>query len=71
MIRLETFQDLFQDISDINSYNTRSSASNNFYIQSSRLPIQVNSFSGIETKMWNEMLVSSLRKLSKNAFKRK
>ena len=25
-------QDLFQDISDIHSYNTRSSVSNNFYV---------------------------------------
>ena len=57
-------QDLFQDISDIHSYNTRSSASNNFYTQSSRLSIQVNSFSRIGTKIWNEMPVS-LRKLSK------
>ena len=32
-------QDLFQDISDIHSYNARSSASNNFYTQSSRLSI--------------------------------
>ena len=32
--------------------------------------IQVNSFSRIGTKIWNEMPVS-LRKLSKNAFKRK
>ena len=63
-------QDLFQDISDIHSYNTRSSASNNFYTQSSRLSIQVNSFFRIGTKIWNEMPVS-LRKLSKNAFKRK
>ena len=63
-------QDLFQDISDIHSYNTRSSASNNFYTQSSRLSIQMNSFSRIGTKIWNEMLVS-LRKRSKNAFKRK
>ena len=62
--------DLFQDISDIHSYNTRSSASNNFYTQSSRLSIQVNSFSTIGTKIWNEMPVS-FRKLSKNAFKRK
>ena len=37
-------QGLFQHISDIHSYNTRSSASNNFYTQSFRLPIQVNSF---------------------------
>ena len=42
------------------------SASNNFYTQSSRLSIQVNSFSRIGTKIWNEMPIS-LRKL----FKRK
>ena len=56
-------QDLFQDISDIHSYNTRSSASNNFYTQSSRLSIQVNSFSRIGTKIWNDMPVT-LRNLS-------
>ena len=56
-------QDLFQDISDIYSHNTRSSASNNFYTQSSRLSIQVNSFSRIGTKIWNEMPVT-LRNLS-------
>ena len=44
-------QDLFQDISDIHSYNTRSSALNNFYTQSSRPSIQVNSFSRIGTKI--------------------
>ena len=60
-------QDLFQDIY---SYNTRSSASNDFHTQSSRLAIQVNLFSRIGTKIWNEMPVS-IRKLSKNAFKRK
>ena len=63
-------QDLFQDISDILSYNTRSSVSNNFHTQSSRLSIQVNSFSRIGTKIWNEMPIS-LRKLPKNDFKRK
>ena len=63
-------QALFQDISDIHSYNTRSSASNNFYTHSSRLSIQVNSFSRIGTKIWNEMPMS-LRKLPKNVFKRK
>jgi len=56
-------QDLFQDISGIHSYNTRSSVSNNFYTQSSGLSIQVNSFSRIGTKIWNEMPIS-LRKLS-------
>ena len=63
-------QDLFQDISDIHSYNTRSSVSNNFYTQSSRLSIQVNSFSRIGTKIRNEMPIS-LRKLPKTVFKRK
>ena len=63
-------QDLFQDISDIHSYNTRSSVSNNFYTQSSRLSIQVNSFCRIGTKIWNEMPMS-LRKLPKTVFKRK
>ena len=62
--------DLFQDISDIHSYNTRSSASNNCCTHSSRLSVQVNSFPRIGTKIWNEMPVS-FRKLSKNAFKRK
>ena len=51
----ENIQDLFQDISDIHSHNTRSSVSNNFYTQCSRLSIQVNSFSRIGTKIWNEM----------------
>ena len=63
-------QDLFQDISNIHSYNTRSSVSNNFYTQSSRLSIQANSFSRMGTKIWNEMPMS-LRKLPKNVFKRK
>ena len=63
-------RDLFEDISNIHSYNTRSSASNNFYIQSSRLSIQLNSFSRIGTTIWNEMPLT-LRNLSKNNFKRK
>ena len=63
-------RDLFQDISNIHSYNTRSSASNNFYTQSSRLSIQLNSFSRIGTTIWNEMPLT-LRNLSKCDFKRK
>ena len=51
-------QDLSQDISNIHSYNTQSSVSNNFYTQSSRLSIQANSFSRIGTKIWNEMPMS-------------
>ena len=57
-------------ISENHSYNTQSAQSNNFYTQSFRLPIEVNSFSRIGTKIWNEMPVS-FRKCSKNALKRK
>ena len=63
-------RDLFQDISNIHPYNTRSSASYNFYTQSSRLSVQLNSFSRIGTKIWNEMPLS-LRNHSKHDFKRK
>ena len=38
-------QKQFQDISNIHPHYTRSSASNNFYTQSSRLSIQLNFFS--------------------------
>ena len=63
-------RDLFQDISNIHPYNTRSSASHNFYTQNCRLSIQLNSFSRIGTKIWNEM-PHTLRNLSKHDFKRK
>ena len=63
-------QDLFQDISNVHSYNTRSSTSNNFYTKPSRLSVLANSFSRIGVKVWNE-IPQALRDLSKNAFKRK
>ena len=63
-------QDLFQDISHVHSYNTRSSTSNNFYTKPSRLSVLANSFSRIGVKVWNE-IPQALRDLSKNAFKRK
>ena len=63
-------QDLFQDISNVHSYNTRSSTSNNFYTEPSRLSVQANSFSRIGVKVWNE-IPQALRNFSKNAFKRK
>lgn len=63
-------QDLFQDISNVHSYNTRSSASNDFYTKPSRLSVQVNSFSRIGVKVWNA-IPQALRNLSKNASKRK
>ena len=63
-------QDLFQDISNVHSYNTRSSTSNNFYTKPSRLSVKSNSFSRIGVKVWRE-IPQGLRNLSKNAFKRK
>ena len=63
-------QNLFQDISNVHSYNTRSFTSNNFYTKPSRLSIQANSFSRIGVKVWNE-IPQALRNLSKGAFKRK
>jgi len=63
-------QDLFQDVCNVHSYNTRSSVSNNFYTKPSRLSVQANSFSRIGVKVWNE-IPQALRNLSKNAFKRK
>ena len=64
------FQDLFQDISNVHSYNTCSSASNNFYTKASRLSVQANSFSQAGVKVWN-VIPTTLRHLSKIAFKRK
>ena len=63
-------RDLFQYISNIHPYNTRASASHNSYTQNSRLSIQLNSFSRIGTKNWNEMPLT-LRNLSKHDFKLK
>ena len=63
-------RELFEDISNIHSYNTRSSVSKNFYTKSSRLSALANSFSRIGAKVWNEMPLI-IRNLSKNSFKRK
>ena len=57
------------EISNVHSYNTRSSASN-FYTKPSRLSVQANSFFRIDVKVWNA-IPKALRNLSKNAFKRK
>ena len=63
-------QDLFQDISKIHSYNTRPLFQTIFIHKAPDSRFTVNSFSRIGTKIWNEMPMS-LRKLPKNAFKRK
>ena len=45
----------FQKLSVVHSYNTRSSTSEKFYVQSSRLEIQKRSFSRFGVKLWNEI----------------
>ena len=66
----KSIQALFEYVSGIHQYNTRSSESQNFYIKHSRLSIYANSFSRIGAKLWNEIPLS-LRNLPKNAFIRK
>ena len=63
-------QKQFQDISNIHPHYTTSSASNNFYTQSSRLSMKLNSFSQnwINYLEWNPLTLRSLRK---NDFTRK
>ena len=51
------------------SYNTHSSASNDFYTKPSRLSVQAISFSRIGEKVWNEMPLA-VRNLSKYSFKK-
>ena len=60
---------LFQKMSSIHSYNTRSSTSGKLYVNSSRLEIQNNSFSRLGVKLWNE-IPSYITDLSKKTFKR-
>ena len=64
---------LFQKTSNIHSYNTRSSKSGKFYVKSSRLAIQNNSFSRLGVKLWinipgqlyNESSKASIQKSSR------
>ena len=60
---------LFQKTSNIHSYNTRSSTSGKFYVKSSRLKKQNNSFSRLGVKLWNK-IKSFLTDLPKKAFKK-
>ena len=67
----KSIQALFEYVSSIHQYNTRSSESRNLYIKHSRLSILANSFSRIGAKLWNEIPLSLRNLDSKNAFKRK
>ena len=60
---------LFQKTSNIHSYNTRSSTSGKFYVKSSRLEIQNNSFSRLRVKLWNK-IPSYIMDIPIKAFKR-
>ena len=60
--------DLFIDTKSIHSYNTRSSASHNFYIKPSKLQIQLKAFSRLGARIWNE-IPTSLRDKSRSMFK--
>ena len=63
-------KDLFVSTAKIHSYNTRASASKNFYIQKSNTEIKRKSFSRIGAKLWNE-IPTKLRALPKATFKRR
>ena len=61
-------RNLFTKMSNVYSYNTRSSTSNNFYIKGSKLDILKSASSKIGAKLCNE-IPSSLRELTKKLFK--
>jgi len=55
----KSIQALFEYVSGVHQYNTRSSESHNFYIKHSQLSIHANSFSRIGAKLlWNEIPLS-------------
>ena len=58
---------LFQNTSNVHSYNTWSSSLGNFYIKKSNLEIKRKSFPRVGAKWWNE-IPNSLRK---QVFKKK
>ena len=60
---------IFPKMSNIHSYNTRSSTSGKFYVKNSRLEIQHNSSSRLGVKLWNKR-PRCITDLPKKAFKR-
>ena len=62
-------QDLFLPTAKVHSYNTRSSASSNFFINKSRLEIKRKSFSRVGGRLSNE-LPTKLRKQLNMIFKK-
>ena len=60
---------LFQKTSSCHHYNTRPSASGNFYVNSSDLKLCKLSFPRFGAKLWNE-IPCNIRHLPKNKFKK-
>ena len=60
---------LFQTTSSCHYYNTRASASGNFYVNSSDLELCKLSFSRFGAKLWDE-IPCNIRQLPKNKFKK-
>ena len=60
---------LFQTTSSCHYYNTRASASGNFYVNSSDLELCKLSFSRFGAKLWDE-IPYNIQQLPKNKFKK-
>ena len=60
---------LFQKTSSCHYYNTRASASGNFYVNSSDLELYKLSFSCFGATLWNE-IPCNIRQFPKNKFKK-
>ena len=63
-------QNLFEHVSDIHSYNTRSETADKFYIMSSRLEQLKNSFSRFGTRLWNSLPGNIRKSDSRKLFKK-
>jgi len=64
-----TILKLIQKMSSVHTYNTRSSNTGKFYVQSTRLEVLKRSLSRFGGKLWNE-IPCSLGNLPKKEFKR-
>ena len=62
-------QNLFTDVSEIHTYTTRSTISQNYQIHPSRTNLLKKSFSHFGAKVWNE-IPQSIKKLPKKMFKK-
>ena len=62
-------QQLFTKAGNVHGYGTRSATGGNYYVNSSRLEIQKNSFSRSGTFLWNSLPLK-LRRVNKRRFKK-